>query len=601
MHVHRRTTALLLGLALAACGPASTVAPTRSPSPLATTQPTTAQTASPPSPSPLSQEDALLATMAAAPTSPPTPTTDLPTPFPTITLGPTAAPAPLAAGWWNTATCYEIFVRSFADSDGDGVGDFNGLASKLDYLNDGNPKTTADLGVNCLWLMPVAEADSYHGYDTTDYYNVERDYGTNEQFKTLMAAAHSRGIHVIIDLVLNHTSSAHPWFTQASANPQSPYRDYYIWSKNDPGYSGPWGERVWHPASGGGYFYGIFYEGMPDLNYRNPAVTAEAEKISAFWLNQMDVDGFRLDAIKHLIENGREQENSRETHAWLRAYRSFLQRTKPDSFTVGEIYGAQPGALLDYYPDQLDTYFNFGIGSGIASAVKSGSASELTRPATVDKQIPYQRYAPFLTNHDQTRIMTALGGDSSQMRAAAIALLTQPGIPFLYYGEEIGMRGDKPDERIRTPMQWDAQGKGFSSGTPWEPPQPDLAEVNVAAQRDAPTSLLSLYRALIRQRSDFGAANTATLDVVIVSGSQALAAYTLTAGDNVMLVLLNVGDAQIAGASIAPVAARPWQRAVWRRLPGQPETTAALTSQGDGTYLLPPIAAHDGLIYTLEP
>ena len=176
--------------------------------------------------------------------------------------------------WWNDTTFYEIFVRSFYDSDGDGVGDLNGLIEKLDYLNDGDPATTSDLGVTGIWLMPVMASPSYHGYDITDYYQVNPEYGTSEDFKRLIAEAHKRGIRVIIDLVLNHTSSEHPWFSE-SQNPNSPKRAWYVWSAEEPQGKG------WHPGKDGGYYYGYFGERMPDLNYKNPRSPRRCTRSSA--------------------------------------------------------------------------------------------------------------------------------------------------------------------------------------------------------------------------------------------------------------------------------------------------------------------------------
>jgi len=181
------------------------------------------------------------------------------------------SPAPTADGnpWWNDAVFYEIFVRSFNDSNGDGIGDFNGITEKLDYLNDGDPNTTADLGVTGIWLMPIFPSPSYHGYDVTDFYGVNPQYGTMEDFKKLLAEAHKRGIRIIIDMALNHTSDQHPWFKEAKKDVNSKYRDWYIWSETDPNYKGPWNERVWHPSTTG-FYYGIFEAFMPDLNYNNP-------------------------------------------------------------------------------------------------------------------------------------------------------------------------------------------------------------------------------------------------------------------------------------------------------------------------------------------
>jgi alpha-amylase len=258
-----------------------------------------------------------------APSATPAPVTVTPVAA-TMTSVPTLAPAEtrvapvtgLPAGtdgkpWWNDAVFYEVFVRSFYDSNGDGIGDFNGLTAKLDYLNDGNPATTTDLGVTALWLMPIHPSPSYHGYDVTDYYDVNPQYGTLADFKRLLAEAHKRGIRVILDLVLNHTSLQHLWFV-AAQDPQSPYRDWYLWSPTDPGWPGPWGEKVWY-ANGRSYYYAIFDKNMPDLNYTNPAVTAKLDDVARFWLAEVGVDGFRLDAAKHLIEAGQVQENTAST------------------------------------------------------------------------------------------------------------------------------------------------------------------------------------------------------------------------------------------------------------------------------------------------
>ena len=203
--------------------------------------------------------------------------------------------------WWNDAVFYEIFVRSFYDSNNDGIGDFRGIIDKLDYLNDGDSATTTDLGVTALWLMPMMKSPSYHGYDVSDYYSTNPQYGTMADFEELVTKAHAHGIKVIIDFVMNHTSDQIPWFTQ-SANNQNNYRDWYIWSPTNPGYTGPWGQTVWNYKNSA-YYYAMFYSGMPDLNYRNPAVKTEMFNATNFWLGK-GIDGFRLDAVKYLISFG---------------------------------------------------------------------------------------------------------------------------------------------------------------------------------------------------------------------------------------------------------------------------------------------------------
>jgi glycosidase len=250
-------------------------------------------------------------------------------------------PATPVAGsdWTRGAVCYEIFVRSFSDSNGDGIGDLNGLTAKLDYINDGKPDTQGDLGASCLWLMPVAESPSYHGYDVADYYRVEKDYGTNEDFKRFMAEAHRRGIRVLVDMVLNHASSEHLSFQTALRDTTSPYRDWYRFSPTPLG-KGPWGGDAWHRSPAGNeYYYGVFWSGMPDLNYGSEAVREEAKRIAMFWLRDMDVDGFRLDAIPYLTEDGACLSGCPATHAYLREYAAHLRTVKPDAYTVGEAWG----------------------------------------------------------------------------------------------------------------------------------------------------------------------------------------------------------------------------------------------------------------------
>lgn len=469
------------------------------------------------------------------------------------TPGPAATPVAGGGEWWNDAVCYEVFVRSFYDSDGDGVGDINGLIQKLDYLNDGVDQTgERGLGVNCIWLMPVFDATSYHGYDVVDYQRIDPEYGTNEDFKRLVAEAHRRGIRVILDLVLNHTSRDHPWFQEALRNPDSPARDFYIWADEKPDYKGPWGQEVWHKSPvADEYYYGIFWEGMPDLNYRNPHVTMVAEKTTAFWLDQMGVDGFRLDAIKHLIEDGSVQENTPETHEWLRDYSAFVEQVKPEALTVGEIFGATPAVLTPYLPDQLDSYFLFEAGDKLMQAANFGQAAPfVTAVENAEETLPGQRFAPFLTNHDQTRSMTLLD-NVDEAKLAAMALLTLPGLPFIYYGEEIGMTGTKPDELLRTPMQWTAEpGGGFTAGTPWEPLQPNAAEVNVAAQSDDGQSLLQWYRIWVRQHLQNPALSRGNFTPLQTS-ERSVAAYLRQTGDRAVLVLINFGKEQLDGVRLS--------------------------------------------------
>jgi len=398
--------------------------------------------------------------------------------------------------------------------------------------------------------MPVAESPSYHGYDVTDYYRVDREYGTNEDFKRLVAEAHRRGIKVLVDMVLNHVSSEHPWFKAALHDTTSPYRAWFRWSPTKPEEKG-WGGEVWHRSPvRDEYYYGLFWSGMPDLNYTYPPVVAEAKKIARFWLLDMGVDGFRLDAVPYLVEEKGQLVSTAGTHAVLHDYEAYVRSVKPDAFTIGEVsYGNDQ--LLGYYPEQLDSYFAFEVADSIIAAVREGSAKGLLSPVLrLQADIPTDRWSPFLRNHDQPRTRTELGGDMARARVASFLLLTMPGVPFVYYGEEIGMIGAKPDERLRTPMQWTrAPGAGFTRGKPWERLADDSLTTTVEAQDHDPSSLLQLYRRLIHLRATNDALATGEL-VPLTASDSAVAAYLRRDGDRAVLVVANLSRAPLQGVSL---------------------------------------------------
>jgi glycosidase len=467
---------------------------------------------------------------------------------PSATSLPTAAPGsacvtvpPAVSHDWNERVWYELFVRSFADGNADGIGDFKGLTAKLDYLNDGDPATSTDLGIGGIWLMPIMQSPSYHGYDTVDYRKVEQDYGTNADFKAFLAAAHQRGIKVVIDLVLNHTSSENPWFIDAVAG--GAHHDWYVWSKTALAWPNPTGAGdPWHPASNGQWFYGVFWEGMPDLNLRNADATAAVTDIARFWLKDMGVDGFRLDAARHLIEDGPQaQVNTPETHAWLATFKQSIDAVKPGAMTVGEVWDLSQIAGT-YVPNGVDLTFDFGLASADVAGLQRGSASLITTALAETLQYwPPNQEASFLTNHDQNRLMSQLNGDVDAARLAAFMLLTEPGVPFVYYGEEIGMSGSKPDERIRTPMQWSAvaPGGGFSTTEPWEPPAEDWQAVTVDAQTSDPGSLLSTYRRLIALRGEHVALRDGR-GVVVDGGADSVIGWLRTTRDETLLTVVNL-------------------------------------------------------------
>ena len=425
----------------------------------------------------------------------------------------------------HPTACYEVFVRSFYDSNGDGIGDLRGLTQKLDYI--------AGLGVDCVWLMPVAESPSYHGYDVTNYYKIEPDYGTNDDFRAFVTAAHQRHVRVLVDLVLNHVSSEHRFFQEALRDTASPHRNWFRWSKT--------GGNDWHHSPvRDEYYYGLFWSGMPDLNYENPAVLEEMKHVARFWLDSMHVDGFRLDAVRHLIEVGDQNSNTSGTHEVLRQFGQYVRTVAPQSYTIGEVWD-NTDVILTYYRDQLDAYFAFPISEALMDAVRTGKTGALLPTvAQFQRAEPAWRWAPFQRNHDQTRTMSAFGNDVAAARLAATILLTLPGVPFIYYGEEIGMTGDKPDERLRTPMQWSGTSAGFTNGIPWEAAQADSLTVNVVAEDHAPNSLLSLYRQLIHRRASHPALRDGEL-IPVETGSESVLAYIRKAGSRAVLVVANLG------------------------------------------------------------
>lgn len=432
-------------------------------------------------------------------------------------IWPLRAESPTNSAWWHNAVFYEVFVRSFADSTtgplaNDGIGDFQGLIDRLDYLNDGDPATTTDLGINAVWLLPIYASPSYHGYDVTDYFAVNPDYGDMALFKKLVSEAHRRGIRVILDLVLNHASADHPLFRQAIQENATPAQsELFIFSPVAKQTAGPWGDRCWHYRDGI-FYYGIFDSGMPDWNFRNPAVTEHHRKVAAFWLKDVGVDGFRLDAVRYFFEQGDSIQDLAETKRWLHEFADYCHELKPDAYLVGEAWTDTEGAA-DYVKSAgLDSTFAFDLAKAFIESASFAS------PAIVSRRLERTRaaypeavFGTFLANHDQERTLTQMGGDQSKARLAALLQLTAPGIPFIYYGEEIGMQGKKPDPDLRTPMQWTTgKNSGFTDGTPWHPVNKDYPQVNINTESAAPDSLLALYRNLISLRAQSAALRAGT-------------------------------------------------------------------------------------------
>ncbi|RSK29805.1 alpha-amylase family glycosyl hydrolase [Hymenobacter metallilatus] len=490
--------------------------------------------------------------------------------------------------WWNDAVFYEVFVRSFYDSNGDGKGDFAGLTQKLDYLNDGNPTTTTDLGITGIWLMPMMESPSYHGYDVTNYKATEPDYGTMAEFEAFLTAAHARGIRVIIDLVLNHSSDQHPWFQQAASGPGNTYRDWFRWSNTVPG-TGPGGSTVWHPRNGS-YFYGVFWSGMPDVNWRNPQLKAAMWDASRFWLRK-GVDGYRLDAVKYLVENGNTLENTPETLGILEEFHDSVRAVNPSAFTIGEAW-TNTAAVVPYVLNQrLDACFEFDQAAAIISSLNAGNPAALrTQLATVDRSYPKLQYGTFLTNHDQDRVLDQLGGNLARMKQAAALYLTLPGVPFLYYGEEIGMLGAGVDENKRKPMQWTAGSQaGFTTGLPWRAVNSNYGQYNVATQQADPASLLNHYKQLIRLRNTHEALRKGYLLPVSAAGS--VLGYARVHQQQAVLTVANLGTSLSPALSL-PLSTLP--AGVYQAtelLTGQPAGTVTLDAQGGFSSWTPGLGA----------
>ncbi|MFN2520290.1 MAG: alpha-amylase family glycosyl hydrolase [Candidatus Limnocylindria bacterium] len=429
--------------------------------------------------------------------------------------------------WWKHGVIYQIYPRSYQDSNGDGVGDLPGIISRLDHLNDG---TERSLGIDAIWLSPFYRSPmADFGYDVSDHRDVDPIFGTLEDLDRLVRAAHARGIRVVVDLVPNHTSDQHPWFVEARRSRADPRRDWYVWA--DPGRGGgppnnwrssfPRVGRAWtlDPATRQ-YYLHHFLPQQPDLNWWNPRVRDAMDQVMRFWLDR-GVDGFRVDVAHGLLSDEALRDNPRvtlggrrrrrdvdldEVHEIHRAWRRTLDEYG-DRMAVGEVFLTDLRRLVRYYgeDDELQLSFNFMFLSQPWDAGRFRRAVE-----RYEALLPPHAWPDFtLSNHDRPRAASRYGARNAA--TAALMLLTLRGTPFVYYGEEIGMTDVPiPRERVvdvdgrdpeRTPMQWEGStGAGFTTGSPWLPIAGNADRVNVAAQRDDPGSLFSFYRRVIRTR-----------------------------------------------------------------------------------------------------
>ena len=403
----------------------------------------------------------------------------------------------LPAGWMNKGML-QIYVRGYFDSNGDGIGDIQGIISKLDYIQS--------LGVGGIWLMPINKSqDRDHGYAVADYRAVEADYGSLADVDELLKQAHARGLGVIMDYVINHSAAAHPAF-ESSATASSAYRDWYLWQSPKPTGWSIYGSDPWRNSGSQAYF-APFATSMPDFNLRNPAVVDWHLNNLRFWLNR-GMDGFRFDAVGHLVENGPNAwDNQPENNALLALVQGLVS-----GYANRYIVCEGPGAPRMYAAsNSCGSAFAFQHNARLVAAAK-GDAMALAEVADYPKpaagRAP-ESMATFLSNHDAfagRRVADQLGGNLGRMKVAASMLLLQPGTPFIYYGEEIGLAGAanlSGDWQLRTPMSWNASpdNAGFSIAAPFRALSANAASNNVAAQTADPASLLNHYKTLLAMRT----------------------------------------------------------------------------------------------------
>ena len=436
---------------------------------------------------------------------------------------------------WQRGAFMEIFVRAYKDSDGDGVGDLKGLTQQLDYLKD--------LGIKGIWLMPVTtSADGDHGYATTDFRGIDPAYGSLEDFDELLRQAHARGIGVVMDYVINHSARHHPMFISALKDgPASPFYDWFVWEKEAPKGWDIWGKNPWTQTHKGHYF-GTFGKHMPDFNFKNPAVLAYHQDSLRFWLNR-GLDGFRLDAVPHLVENSAKDWNDQPESRRITGDLRTLITAYPQRHVVCE---ATANPQVYAAADICGSAFAFGLEHNIVRAAK-GDKKAIQYVADYFTTAP-QTMGTFVANHDifaGARLWDQLRGSLAQYKLAAASYLLQPGTPYIYYGEEIGMAGIKGlegDEPLRAPMSWtaDKQGAGFTtSSKPFRPIAPNVARYNVATQLADPNSLLSFYKSMLTLRNTLPSLTSGSYDTPVVQGKAM--AYRRTQGAETTLVVINYG------------------------------------------------------------
>lgn len=494
----------------------------------------------------------------------------------------------MSAKWYQEAVYYQLYLRAFSDSDGDGHGDFRGAIAKMDHIKS--------LGVDCIWLMPMYPSPlKDDGYDIADYYNIHPDYGTLADFKAFLNAAHERGLRVITDLVMNHTSDQHAWFQAARSDPDSPYHDYYVWSATGQEYTDAriifldYEESNWtYDELAGKYFWHRFYSSQPDLNYDNPAVQEEMFNIMRYWLD-LGVDGFRADAVPYLYEReGTNCENLPETHQFLKRVRRLLDEEYPEAVMIAEA-NQWPEDVIHYFgeSDEFHMCFHFPVMPRLYMGLKQGDKRPILDILARTPAIPPgTQWLTFLRNHDELtlemvtpterqwmwdqyapeprmrlnlgirrRLAPLLDNDKRRWLVLNALLLSLPGAPIVYYGDEIGM-GDNiwlPDRHgCRTPMQWsDERNAGFSTADQLYLPVIDddthgYHRLNVASQEQDSKSYLWATRFLLQARKQQPALTKGSMEVIPVDNPAILAYWRVStsATEEKILCIYNLSNEQ---------------------------------------------------------
>jgi maltose alpha-D-glucosyltransferase / alpha-amylase len=487
--------------------------------------------------------------------------------------------------WYKDAVFYEVYVRGFADSNADGIGDFRGLTGKLDYLEW--------LGIDCIWLLPMYQSPLRDGgYDISDYYALLPEYGTLNDFEEFLQQAHKRGIRVIADLVINHTSDQHPWFQEARSSPTSPKRNWYVWSDTDQRFSGARiiftdSERsnwTWDETAGA-YYWHRFFSHQPDLNYDNPEVRQAMFDVVTFWL-ELGIDGFRVDAAPYLFEReGTNCENLAETHAFLKQLRAYVEERFPHCLLLAEA-NQWPEDVVEYFgsDDEFQMCYHFPIMPRLFMALRQEDRRPIVEILRRTPEIPPNcQWGMFLRNHDELtlemvtdeerdylyseyardrRMRLNLGirrrlaplMDNGRRRVELLhaLLFSLPGSPFLYYGDEIGMGdniylGDR--DGVRTPMQWSADRNGGFSAADFArlyfpvimDPVYGFQAVNVEAQQRYSTSLLNWMREMIHLRKEHQVFARGRMEV-LSPANRKVVAFTRSDDDETVLCVYNLSQ-----------------------------------------------------------